>query len=85
MNQEKVLIAMSGGGDSPPAALLLQKQGYACAGARLRLHAGAQECGCRSGGGAPHAPRGAVPPGRLQRSGLPFSPANPGPGHPAFI
>ena len=29
MNQEKVLIAMSGGVDSSAAALLLQKQGYA--------------------------------------------------------
>ena len=48
MNQEKVLIAMSGGVDSSAAALLLQKQGYACDGAMLRLYAGEQESGCCS-------------------------------------
>lgn len=34
-----VLIAMSGGVDSSAAALLLQKEGYACAGAMMRLFA----------------------------------------------
>lgn len=48
MNQEKVLVAMSGGVDSSAAALLLQKQGYACDGAMLRLYAGEQESGCCS-------------------------------------
>ena len=33
--KKKVLIAMSGGVDSSAAALLLQKQGYECAGATL--------------------------------------------------
>ena len=54
MNQEKVLIAMSGGVDSSAAALLLQKQGYACDGAMLRLYAGEQESGCCSESAAPH-------------------------------
>ena len=35
--KKKVLIAMSGGVDSSAAALLLQKQGYDCAGASLAL------------------------------------------------
>lgn len=35
--KKKVLIAMSGGVDSSAAALLLQKQGYECAGATLSL------------------------------------------------
>ena len=35
--RKKVLIAMSGGVDSSAAALLLQKQGYECAGATLSL------------------------------------------------
>ena len=35
--RKKVLIAMSGGVDSSAAALLLQKQGYDCAGATLSL------------------------------------------------
>ncbi|NLU24719.1 MAG: tRNA 2-thiouridine(34) synthase MnmA [Clostridiales bacterium] len=34
---EKVLVAMSGGVDSSGAALLLEKQGYACDGVTLRL------------------------------------------------
>lgn len=35
---KKVLIAMSGGVDSSAAALLLQKEGYDCAGAMMRLY-----------------------------------------------
>lgn len=35
--KKKILIAMSGGVDSSAAALLLQKQGYDCAGASLAL------------------------------------------------
>ena len=35
--KKKVLIAMSGGVDSSAAALLLQQQGYECAGATLSL------------------------------------------------
>ncbi len=36
---KNVLIAMSGGVDSSAAALLLQKEGYTCAGAMMRLFA----------------------------------------------
>lgn len=38
MSVEKALVAMSGGVDSSVAAYLMQKSGYACAGATLRLH-----------------------------------------------
>lgn len=36
--QTKVMIAMSGGVDSSAAACLMQREGYACIGATLRLH-----------------------------------------------
>lgn len=37
MNEKKALIGMSGGVDSSVAALLMQKQGFACMGATMRL------------------------------------------------
>jgi len=37
MSEKKVLVAMSGGVDSSAAAALLQRQGYACDGAMLKL------------------------------------------------
>lgn len=38
MTDKSVLVAMSGGVDSSVAALLLQKQGFLCAGATMRLY-----------------------------------------------
>ncbi len=49
--RKKALIAMSGGVDSSVAALLMQKQGYDCAGATMLLHKSAdanQTCGALS-------------------------------------
>lgn len=37
MNEKKALIGMSGGVDSSVAALLMQKQGFSCMGATMRL------------------------------------------------
>ena len=48
---KKALIAMSGGVDSSVAALLMQKNGYDCAGATMLLHKsteGSQTCGAMS-------------------------------------
>ncbi len=48
---KKALIAMSGGVDSSVAALLMQQQGYDCAGATMLLHKSgdsAQTCGALS-------------------------------------
>ena len=48
---KKALIAMSGGVDSSVAALLMQKQGYDCAGATMLLHKSTdatQTCGALS-------------------------------------
>lgn len=36
--QKKALIAMSGGVDSSVAAALMQREGYDCAGAMMKLH-----------------------------------------------
>jgi len=53
---KRVLVAMSGGVDSSAAALLLQRQGYDCAGAMLRLYAGeTAEGGCCSAADAEDA------------------------------
>ncbi len=38
MTQQRILVAMSGGVDSAGAALLLQEQGYAVAGAYIHMH-----------------------------------------------
>ncbi len=38
MPEKKALIAMSGGVDSSAAALLMQREGYACIGATMRLY-----------------------------------------------
>ncbi len=44
--KKKALIAMSGGVDSAVAAYLMQRQGYDCMGAMLRLRRGADgQCG----------------------------------------
>ena len=45
---EKALIAMSGGVDSAVAALLTQRQGYACVGCTMRLYDGPEESTCCS-------------------------------------
>jgi len=45
MEKKKALIGMSGGVDSSVAAILIQKQGYACAGGTMRLH----DFGCGGG------------------------------------
>ena len=37
-NMGKALIAMSGGVDSSVAAALMQKEGYSCIGAMMKLH-----------------------------------------------
>lgn len=48
MSGKKVLIGMSGGVDSSVAALLMQKAGYTCIGATMKLYEGERDSKCCS-------------------------------------
>ena len=65
--EEKVLIGLSGGVDSSVAALLLQNAGYACIGATMLLHDGADEATSCAAAKAVEDARAVA-----QRMGLPF-------------